>query len=331
MQKSFLLFFIIFFNSVVGVAQTDTLSATDKALLDSMLANDPFLNMLSEKEGSYFDINIGMGNSIFSEKNNTLNAEQAETKKIFFTPSVGYYNKSGLGIAFTGYLSNDKGKASIYQYAINPFYNYADKKVEAGLSYTRYLPGTSVSSFSISPYTNDVYANVKLKKPWLQPGLALGFANGKFEEYFDSTFIINPPSGPRLVRITDTITTRLKDFSIIFSIEHEFNFLKLFSTRDQLMLVPAIMLNGSSQNWNIAHSNSINKRSPGVQNLLKRNYGNGNVNVPFQLQSIAFLTQATYSLANFYLLPQVYLDYYLPQSNSQKLTAVYSITAGITF
>ncbi len=315
---------------MMGLAQTDTLSANDKASLDSMLADDPFFKMLAKKEGSYMDINIAMGNSIFSVNNNSLNAEQAQTSKIFFTPSAGYYHKSGLGIAFSSYLSNDSGKAAMYQYAVNPFYVYDGKMVEAGLSYTRYLPGTSVSSFSVSPYKNDVYANVKLKKNWLQPGLALGFANGKFEEYFDSTFSINTPSGPRLVRVKDTITTRLKDFSIILSFEHKFNFVKLFTAKDQLQLVPAIMLNASSQNWNVVHSNSLNKRSPVVQNLLKRNYGNGNERSPFQLQSVAFLTQATYSIANFYLLPQLYLDYYIPQTTSKKLTAVYSITAGIT-
>ena len=331
MLKFYLLIFIITATCSIAVAQTDSLSAKDKELLDSMMENDEFLKLMKEKDKSYFDLNIGISNSIFSTNNNSLNAEQAETKKIFFTPSVGYYHKSGLGIVFGGYISSDSGKLKTYQYALNPFYAYSGKKIETGISYTRYISGASVNSFTVSPYKNDIYANIKLKKPWLQTGLAFGFANGKFEEYYDSTFIVNTPTGPRLVRITDTITTKLKDFSVIFSVEHEFEFKNVFGKKDDIIFTPAFLINGSTQRWFISHSNSFNNRRPIVQNLLKRSYGDGGASAAFQIQSVAFLTEATYSTGNFYLQPQLYFDYFLPSTTGKRFTTVFSVTTGFSF
>lgn len=331
MQKFYLLAAILFLSITAYSQTTEPISKQDKALLDSMMANDEFLKMLGEKPGGYFDISAGISNGVFSTKNNSLNAEQAETKKIFITPTAGYYHKSGLGIALNGYISNDSGTMKMYQYAINPFYNYADKKVSAGISYTRYIAGASVESFTVSPYKNDIYANVRLNKPWLQPGLALGYANGKIKEYFDTSFTATILGVPRLIKIRDTIVTKLYDFSLIFSMEHEFDFGTMFTKEDNITLTPSFMLNTSSQKWNITHSNSLNNRRPAIQTRIKNLYGDGTGSAGFQIQSIAFLTQATYTTGKFYLQPQVYLDYYLPETTSKRFTSVFSVVAGFTF
>ncbi len=288
-----------------------------------MMANDEFLKLLGEKPGSYFDFNLGISNSIFSTKNNSLNAEQATTKKIFFTPSAGYYHKSGFGLALNTYISSDSGKMKLYQYAINPFYNYSGKKINAGISYSRYIAGEAVESFATSPYKNDIYASFKLKKPWLQTGISLGYANGNFKEYFDTTILLR--------RITDTITTKLYDFSAILSAEHEFDLGSLFTKEDNLTVVPSLMLNASSQKWTISHSNSLSKRRPAVQRALKSVYGDGTSSAAFQLQSIALLMEATYTTGKFYLQPQFYIDYYLPVTSVSKFTNVFSVIAGLTF
>jgi hypothetical protein len=331
MQKLLLLIILAVLNGTAAFSQTDSLSAKDKALLDSMMENDAFLKLMEENNKSYFDVNIGVSNGIFSTKNNSLNAEQAVTKKIFLTPTVAYYHKSGLGIAAGGYVSADSGSLKMYQYMINPFYSYTDKKVEVGISYTRFIAGAAVNSFSVSPYKNDIYGKIKLAKPWLQPGLALGFANGKYEELFDSSFTVFVAGVPRTVRITDTITTKVKDFSISLSAEHEFDLGKLFTKKDNITLIPSVLVNGSSQKWTISHSNSINKRRPAVQNLLKTTYGDGSEAAAFQIQSVAFSGYAVYTAGKFYVQPQLYLDYYLPATTENRFTAVFALTAGLTF
>ena len=71
-------------------AQTDSLtfSKEEMRLLDSMFKNDEFIQLMLEKDKSYFDVNIKMSNGVFSFNNNGLNASQATTNKLYYTPSV---------------------------------------------------------------------------------------------------------------------------------------------------------------------------------------------------------------------------------------------------
>jgi hypothetical protein len=130
--------------------QTDSLSKEDRQALDSMFRNDEFIKLMTGKKKSYFDINTGAGNGIFSLTNNSLNAGQAETEKIFYTSSVGYNHKSGFAVAFNAFVSPDNGSLKIYQYAIDPSYSYYGKNINAGISYTRFIEG-SATSFDVSP------------------------------------------------------------------------------------------------------------------------------------------------------------------------------------
>jgi len=306
--------------------QTDSLTREERLALDSMFKNDEFFKLMMAKEKSYFDVNISVGNGIFSLKNNALNAGQAVTNKLFYTPSVSYYNKSGFAISASGSLTSDEGKLIMYQYAISPAYVYYGKHIDAGISYTRFIEGAS-ASFEVNPFKNDFYGTVVYKKPWIEPGLALGYSFGKQVEYYDTAFwLLN-----RVVHIRDTITTRLSGFSVMLSATHKWNFFKLAGTKDALQLQPTLVLNAGSQKWDISHSNSINNRRPLVQNYLKARYGDGTTAASFNLQSLAFLAEITYYCGKFYCQPQVYLDYYLPSTTEKRLTTLFSVTAGFSF
>lgn len=309
------------------IAQTDTLSVEDMRLLDSMFRNDEFIKlMFAKNKKSYVDLNVGMGNSIFSKKNNALNAGQAQTNKLYFTPSVGYYHKSGLAFYVTGYLTNDDGALKIYQYAVSPSYNFSNKNFEAGISYTRYIEGSG-TSFEINPFKNDFYVNGVYKKTWVEPGIALGYSFGKQEEYYDTAFwFLN-----RIVHIRDTITTRLSGLSLTVSAAHEWNFYRLLNKKDALQLQSAVLMNAGSQKWNITHSSSLFDRRPVVQTYLKRRFGEGTTSSAFNIQSAAFSVTCTYYYGKFYLQPQLYLDYYLPETSEKRLTSLFSVTAGFSF
>ena len=49
------------------------------------------------------------------------------------------------------------------------------------------------------------------------------------------------------------------------------------------------------------------------------------------IQSAAFLVTFTYYYDRFYLQPQLYLDYYLPEISEKRLTSLFSVTAGFSF
>lgn len=331
MLKTLTILLLSFAGISFAYAQEKGLSKADKRALDSMFQNDEFIKLLKDRDYSYFDVNVGMGNGVFSINNNSLNAEQTETNKIFFSPSIGYNHKSGFSITFSGFLASDSSKLKMYQYAINPAYTYDDKNINAGISYTRFIKGSG-TSFQISPFQNDIYASGTYKKLWIQPGIAVGYSTGKIVEYYDTSFLFTPPNlPPRMVYIRDTITTRVKGFSLTASATHEWTFQHLLVDKDALSIQPAFLVNAGLQHWSISHSSSLTKRRPIVQYLLKSRYGDGATTESFTLQSLAFLADVTYYIGKFYIEPQLYLDYYLPSTTAKRFTTVFSVTAGIAF
>lgn len=325
MYKIFPLLIALCFCSFV-YAQTDTLSSEERRLLDSMFKSDEFIKLMIGKKKSYVDLNLGIGNTVFSNKNNALNAGQAQTDKLYFTPSLGYYHKSGLAFNVSGYLTTDDGGLKMYQYAISPSYYFRNKNFEAGISYTRYIEGTG-TSFETNPFKNDFYATGQYNKTWIEPGLAIGYSFGRQKEYYDTAFwLLN-----RVVHIRDTITTKLSGLSLTLSASHEWNFYKLLDKKDALQLQPAFLVNAGSQKWNIAHSSNLFDRRPVVQTYLKRRFGEGTTSSAFNIQSAAFLVTFTYYYDRFYLQPQLYLDYYLPETSEKRLTSLFSVTAGFSF
>jgi hypothetical protein len=330
MFKILIFLLAVFANSFV-YGQTDPLTREERRALDSMFKNDEFIKLMLYKDKSYFDVNIGLGNGIFSLNNNALNAAQSLTNKIYFSPSVGYYHKTGFALTLNGFISDNNGSLNMYQYAISPSYTYDKKNIAAGISYTWYIDGAD-AGFDVSPFKNDFYASVTYKKPWIEPGLAIGYAYGKEVEYYDTSFWFSPPPPgiPRIIHIRDTITTKLSGFSLTFSGTHKWNFYELINKKDAIQLQPTMLLNAGSQKWNTAHSSSLNYRLPLVQNYLKRRYGDGSTSTSFNVQSLGFLAEVTYYFGKFYFQPQLYLDYYLPSTTEKKLTTLFSAVVGFS-
>lgn len=302
-------------------------------MLDSMFRNDEVIKLLmgDQKKISYVDINLGAGNGILSLNNNAFNAGQSQTNKIYYVPSVEYSHKTGFAIALNGYLAADAGTLKMYQYTISPSYTYDSKKIVAGVSYTRYIEGTA-TNYVVNPYSNDFYASALYKKTWLQPGIAVGYSFGKILDYFDTTLIFYPQNFPPFViRVSDTTTTRLSSFSVSISAKHTWRFKKLLHKNDLIKLEPVIILNAGSQKWDIKHSNSLFDRRPFVQNYFKRRFGDGETKIGFNVQSLGFVAGLSYYYGKFYLAPQLYLDYYLPETTANRLTSLFSVTAGFTF
>lgn len=323
-----LLFSVAFFSAS---AQTDPLTPEEKRILDSMFNNDEFIKLF-KKPKSYIDISVGMSNGIFSIKNTALNAGQAETNKIYYTGTVAYNHKSGFGLSMTGFTTEQENNLQMYQYAVSPSYTINRKEIATGISYTRFIKGSD-AGFEISPFKNDLYAYAIYKKTWIQPGLAIGYSFGKQVEYYDSSFWFypQPPATPFIVHLKDTITTRLSSFMVTVSASHKWTFWELLGKKDGLQLQPMIQLNGANQKWSTVHSNRIFRNYPRLAERLKRRFGEGTGSDKFKFQSIGFSATATYYLGKFYLQPRVYLDYYLPETTEDRLTSLFTVTAGFSF
>ena len=321
MLKIYLLIFIIAAGFSVAVAQTDSLSAKDKAMLDSMMENDEFLKMMKEQSKNSVDISVGLGNGAFSSSNNAANATGIDNQ-IIFTPSIIYHTKNGFSFGATGFLTSDSAnKLELYQTGISAAYDYYGKKVLAGFSYTRYLSDKNKYNTK-SLYQNDFYGYIKRAKGILQPGLTSGFANGNYKEVV-LVLRKRPLLGDTLVR--DSTSNKASYFSVSGSVEHDFSFYKLFSKDDKLDFVPSLIVNFGSDKLTQTHLNKVFNRQ--ILSSRKRVEATNK----FQLQSVAASFDFTYGIGKFFLQPNVYLDYYLPETTATRFAAIFSVTAGVSF
>lgn len=308
-----LLFSFTNFAQIVSTATT-----TNK--LDNELMN--LLDSV-KKPKSYFDFSVGVGNKLFSVKNNAVNSSQSEVTKLFYTGALSYFNKSGLSISIMPYLSSDNKQLKVYQTAVTPAFNVETKNVDFSLSYTRFL--ADYTSYNTNAtYQNDFYTTVQYKKYFLQPSLSLGYSTGNFKEInIDTIKVLNN----RIIR--DSTTSSIKSFTASVGVEHSFDFEKVFNSKDDISIIPQLFLVAGSENLTTTHTNRnfglLANRSKRIKSRTK------NENTPFGLQSMALSLNVNYSIGNFYVTPNLYVDYFLPATTENRVSSFYSITAGITF
>ncbi len=330
MQKIIALSFFTFLFFSKTFAQKDS---TDKYIMDSLLQNDELLKLINDidKPTSYVRINIGIGNNLYSEKNKAIESLQ-NNKQLIFSPSVGYYHKSGFGISFTGYLLSENNKTNFYQYTLSPSFNYTKGKVvDASLSYTHYFVKDIYSS-NTSPVQNDFYGSLLYKKPWLKPGISLGYSTGKSYEIIKIDTTVTIQNRPVHIKYTDTAKIQLTSFSAAASVEHEFDFYKLFSSKDGLSFTPQLSLISGINKYDVNHKSTLTNFNTFTKNKLKRirHFQTSGKN-KYELQSIGLDLDLNYSIGIFYMEPELYIDYYLPKTNDNRFIQIFNFNIGITF
>ena len=328
MQKYYLLLLVFSISIVFAMAQTDTLSQKDKAALDSMMQQDEFLKLMKDGEKNSVDISVGIGNGAFSKDNKAANATGI-TNQLIFTPSVLYRTKTGFGFGITGFLTNGTtNKLELYQTGLSAAYDYYGDEVRTGISYTRFLSDKKKYN-SKSLYQNDFYGYLKKAKGILQPGLSLGFSNGTYKEASLASFVLRRPLNPRgdtTIIAMDSTDNKASYFSASASVEHVFSFYTVFSKNDEMDFVPSLIVNFGSDKLTQTHTNKIFDRIRRLNTIKKVESNN-----KFQVQSVAASFDFTYSVGKFFLQPNLYLDYYLPETTSQRLSTIFSISTGFTF
>lgn len=312
--------------------QTDSLSKEDRHALDSMFKNDEFIKLM-KKDKNHLEVAIGLGNAEFSAHNNAANATGIE-KKLIYLPSVIYRIKNGLSFGATGFITpGSNGNLELYQTGLNAGYDYVGETINTGLSYTRYLSNQNKYN-SKSIYQNDLMGYVKLAKGIFQPGITLGYANGRYKEtdYVNFTRKIhlnNPPPNGRDTVVTisgnDSTKNKTSYFSASVNVEHDFSFNKVFTKNDELAFVPSLILNFASDKLDQTHTNQIFNR-PLLSKRQKSNYSN-----KFQLQSLAASVDLTYIIKKFFIQTVLYTDYYFPETTANRFSFIFSAAVGFSF
>ncbi|MET3884812.1 hypothetical protein ABIE54_003701 [Chitinophagaceae bacterium OAS944] len=295
------------------------------AILDSLLKDfDLYLDSLVGRK-SFFTINTAIGTGFFSfnDKNTvTVNTE----KKLIFSPSVGYYHKSGLGLSAAGYALLNNG-LKFYQASISPSFDLIKKKFSTGIAYTRYITKDSLD-FYTTPIQNELFAYFSYKKWWVRPTLSLSYGWGSKEE----SELREAPRRLRLLRNQYYVknVTSVRDFSATISVRKDLDWYSVLQKADNITLTPIAMLNAGTQTFGFNTSYSYNF-SPVRANSLPSNKEISD-NTQFALQSACFALRGSYLKGRFLLQSQVLFDYFLQDlDDASKLSTVYSITAGISF
>jgi hypothetical protein len=340
MSKTLLTVFLaagLFLNHV-AVAQhghLDSLFAKGDttAVMDSLMRGlDEFLDSLSRPK-SFFSISTGIGNRTFSIKNNALNAQEATTRQLSFTPTLGYYHKNGLGIGFTGFLTSLNNQLRFYQYAVTPSYDYISHKISAGISYTRYF-GKDTATLDSSPYDHDIYAYFNIHHGNWRYGIAPGYAIGNFKDkisYSDSILHFNNLLQKyEWLRYRKTIESNnhIKDFSLSASVRRDFEWYGLFSKTDNLSAsITAYLVTGTSKIRTSTHISYATKRLTLAR--FKKTYDDADGN-GFQVQSAALSASLFYTIGKFNLQPIWFMDYYF-QDTDQHFSQVFSFSFAYNF
>jgi hypothetical protein len=304
---------------------SDSLSTSDSLLIAEAFMKD--LRALMDSLGvntSFFMAGIGVGNRLFSLRNNNFNAQQVTTNKFSFTPSASYYHKSGLGINATTFITADSGSLQFYQHAISPGYDYMKGKyLTYGISYTRYFTKDDVS-FYTTPFKNEFFGYILGRKGWIRPGFSVGWANGNYRETIQFDTVIF--GIPRV--ILDTTNVKLQDFSMVASVSHVFDWDDILTGGDNLSIVPQIALGAGAQRFD---TDSKGKLMLGKKGRITRRYNHSSVdNTGFRFQAVSAAINVTYFIDRFAITPQYFLSYYFPESEN-KITHIFSIMAGVSF
>jgi len=315
-------FFFIFCKADAQVPVAKTNAAIDTASILKELSD---LLHSNETPISYATIDVGIGNRLFNVRNKSLNAKQTTTGTIVYTPTISYFHKSGFSIAASANLLNDIEKGfGISQVALSPGYDYTgNKNFITGIAYTHYFVKDFYSTYAI-PVQNDFYGYFSYKKYWLQTGLALDYATGVYKQVKTKDTIVNNIQR----NFYDSASFNIKSFSMILSVGHDFEWTNLLNDDDGVNFTPTLMLNLGSSKTNITHNtnairllNFLNKkgRLPKIQTS------------SFTAESIGLNLNFAYSIGKFSFQPQLYLDYYLPQLDGNKLSALFTFTAAYSF
>jgi hypothetical protein len=310
-------------------ARAQTGSAGDSSL--STPSNDSLLQAIRDLvkdldvRKSMFSASIGVGNRLYSMRNDGMNAQQATQDQYALTPMVSYVHKTGLGLTGMAYGKLGDGNLTPYQFVLSPSYDRIGRgKLAYGVSYAHYFVRDDLD-FYATPLTNELYAYIHTRKTWLEPGLSVGWAGGSFREVRSrDTTLLGIPR-----HITDTIRVHLQDFTVAASLSHDFNFDDVFVKGDGISFEPRISLVAGTT----AYTYDLKRTVLVYRKLLTRTRirtGSKTGNSGLQMQSAGFSLTGSYIIGKWAISPQYYLGYYF-QDSEKPFTQLFSLSVMVMF
>jgi hypothetical protein len=302
------------------------MTGPERKSLDSLTRDlDDFLDYIY-KEKSFFTFGMSAANGYYDFKTDNSAYLQAGNHLVL-SPCLSYYHKSGFGFSASGYALDYRQTIEPYQLAISPSYAYLKSKDFAtGIAYAHYFTKDQLP-FYVTPLNNEWYGWVTLKKWWLEPTAAFGYAVGaqkrfqqEAEMVFDQAVFLRQERVPSI---------RIEDVALSFSLKHDFFLTHVMTEGGSMMVTPLLMLSSGTQNFGFNTSYTFNSHVINTFQL-----GSASTSATqngFGLRSWTFILSGDYSLKGLFIQPQVVLDYYLADTNEKRFRYVTAITAGLNF
>lgn len=280
---------------------------------------------------SYLLVSMSAGKGYYNFENKS-NFDISTFKKLTYSPTLGYYHKSGLGLTGMGYIVDDGANMNFFQSAISPSFDYLENRNFAtGISYTRFFTKDSLP-FYTTPIQNELYAYFTYRKWWVRPMLALSYGWGSRKDYQQRETLIQDlrlrQRGFTYINTEETIS----DFSLMASVRHDFYWLDVFTYRDHIRFTPQISFTSGTQKFGFNQSSStyatIIRNSSNVLYNTDNFYLDDELN--FQPLSLTLFLRGEYSMGKFFVQPQLALDYFFPAS-TKNFNTIFSVNAGFMF
>lgn len=302
---------------IVSQREADSLMALLTAEEYDSLMNDvnDLFALLDDRGRSYVDLSLTAGNGNFTLKNNPAETDFKTRKRFVFSPSAGYYNKTGLGAQLTSFFAPSGGNLRQYQYQGSLFYDYVkSKKISAGISYSRLIAKESAVDFYTTPFKNNFNLYGTWRKSRLRPTLSFSYSNGSYiEEFVRPLFSVS-------------YKVLIQEYSVNAAVRYSWDKRNWLKRGDLISIVPRLVLVNSGQNLELQKGDN----TPILNRLISTGIIPQRSVNEFEPQLLALYLSMDYMLGKWYFHPQFYIDYYL-HSSSQRSFNTFSITTGFIF
>lgn len=322
-------FSIVFVSSVISLGAWSQKPVTDSTLYydDLFSTLDDFLDSLTRPRTMLL-INAEAGNTYlnYASSATALNA----ARKFTVTPSIGYFHKSGFGVAGSAAVIREKSEFMPYQFSVTGSYDYLQSQTwGTGVSVTHFITKDSLD-FYTSPLQNEAAAYITYKGWWVRPIISSTFGWGsrssveERKEYI--TLLRLRPSGYTQINTKETVS----DFSLSASVKHDFYWLEKLGKKTVLRFTPQITFTSGTQNFGYNQTTTTSTFRNNKVNVLSNSE---NVylddNLKFQPLSLTTFLRGEVSLGKLFIQPQMVFDYYLP-AKSDALTTGFRLNVGVS-
>jgi hypothetical protein len=299
---------------------------------------ESFLDSLSAPRNMVI-VNMGFSNNFVSSK--TINQTIESNRKLLFSPSMGFYSKTGLGLNLASFITDVGTNWNMYQWLATASYDYLkDEKIFTGINYTRFFTKDTVP-FYVSPLENELSAYVMYKPSMFKPSLTATYGWGTMEDYKKGeqfidvlqrgrgrSVVVFPP-----IEDSDTVTTEsINDFTLAASVRRDFVWLRLLGKNNVTRFIPQLTFTSGTQKFGFNQTTNSYKSIPNTKNNVLYNTDNVELEdeLKFQPLSLAVMLRGELTFKKFFFQPQFIADYYFP-AKEQNLLVGFRINTGFIF